>query len=155
MSSSDIDLDFKVVTMEDSTEQFTRNISEDLEWIHISSIVLKKSDKESILDGRRLTDMHINVAQKILSEQFLSFSGFDSTLKQRCIGKWIDNYVHTNFVLPWLSLDYCKHSVLQGASYLVYLIHSIVKLTLLQRRLLQIYFPAVIFVLMFLMSQCN
>ena len=47
-SSSDIDLDCNVVTVEDSTEQFTRNISEDLEWIRISSIVLKKSDKESI-----------------------------------------------------------------------------------------------------------
>ena len=96
-SSSDIDLDCNVVTVEDSTEQFTRNISEDLEWIRISSIILKKSDKESIIDGRRLTDMHINAAQKILSQQFPSFSGFDSTLKQRCIGKWIDNYIQILF----------------------------------------------------------
>ena len=37
--------------------------------------------------------MHINAAQKILSKQFPSFSGFDSTLKQQCIGKWVRNYI--------------------------------------------------------------
>ena len=35
--------------MENLTEQFTRCISKDLEGIHISSSVLKKSDKESAL----------------------------------------------------------------------------------------------------------
>ena len=37
--------------------------------------------------------MHINAAQRILFQKFPSFSGFDSTLKQGCIGKWIDNYI--------------------------------------------------------------
>ena len=37
--------------------------------------------------------MHFNAARKILSQQFPSFSGFDSTLKQQHIGKWIGNYI--------------------------------------------------------------
>ena len=108
--SSDSALECNVVVVEDSEEHFTSYTNhKDLEWIRISSILLKKSDKESIIDDKRLTDMHINAAQKTLSKQFLSFSGFDSTLKQWCIGKMCKQ-LHTNIFLSWLSLDYCKHS---------------------------------------------
>ena len=67
VGSSDVDLKCNVIIVEDSTEKFTRSFSEDLEWFCISSIILKCSDKKLILDGKRLTVMHINAAQKILS----------------------------------------------------------------------------------------
>ena len=67
VGSSDINLQCNVVIVKDSTEQFTVSTSEDLECIRISSIVLKKSEKKSILDGERLTDTQINVTQKISS----------------------------------------------------------------------------------------
>ena len=116
MGSSDIDLDCNVVVVEDSNEQFTGSIGEDLEWIHINSTILKNSDKELILNGKRLSDMHINAAQKILSQQFPSFSGFDSTLKQRCIGKWVSNYVQIFFChgCHWITASTvgCKEGVI-------------------------------------------
>ena len=116
MGSSDIDLDCIVVVVEDSNEQFTGSISEDLEWIHINSIILKKSDKELILNGKRLSDMHINAAQKILSQQFPSFSGFNSTLKYRCIGKLVSNYIQIFFCrgCHWITASTvgCKEGVI-------------------------------------------
>ena len=48
--SSDSDLECNIVVVEDSMEQFTRYTNKDLEWIRISSILLKKSDKESIIE---------------------------------------------------------------------------------------------------------
>jgi len=71
--------------------------TDELEWICIFNISLKHSDREAIGNGRRLTDMHINAAQRILANQFPSFIGFDSTLKQRRVGKWVNNYIQILF----------------------------------------------------------
>ena len=39
--------------------------TDELEWICVFNISLKESDHEAICNGCRLTDMHINAAQKI------------------------------------------------------------------------------------------
>ena len=143
MGSNDIDLDCNVivVVVEDSNEQFTGSISEDLEWIHINSIILKKSDKELVLNGKRLSDMHINAAQKILSQQFPSISGFDSTLKQRCMA--YGSATTYKFFSAMIVIELLQAQWSARKESPIYLIHCIVTLMLFQRRLLQVYFMTV------------
>ena len=69
----------------------------ELEWVTVFNISLKQSDREAICNGHRLNDIHINAAQRILANQFPSFVGLDSTLKQRRIGKWVNNYIQIFF----------------------------------------------------------
>ena len=63
----------------------------EIEWVRVESIILNISDKATIQGGQQLNDMHLNASQKL---QFPSFKGFDSTLGQSCVGKWIDNYIN-------------------------------------------------------------
>ena len=41
---------------------------------------LTEADKDAIISGKTLTDLHINVAQELLKRQFPHFSGLQSTL---------------------------------------------------------------------------
>jgi len=83
-----------LVVIADDAEVMATN---DLEWISVFNISLKQSDREAICNGHRLNDIHINAAQRILANQFPSFVGLDSTLKQRRIGKWVNNYIQIFF----------------------------------------------------------
>ena len=55
-------------------------IMEDNSWLKVGSITLYLDDKQSILNGERLTGSQITVAQSLLKTQFLHFSGFEDTL---------------------------------------------------------------------------
>jgi len=53
---------------------------------------LKMSDKTPLLS---VTDVHINVAQKLLLYQFPTHQRLHNTLLQQCIGFWVNNYIQT------------------------------------------------------------
>ena len=63
-NSKDVDVrcDGDCVAVED-TELMT---TDELEWIRVFNISLKKSEREAICNDRRFSDMHINTAQRIL-----------------------------------------------------------------------------------------
>ena len=60
----------------DSTPELTK------EWVQLAGIVLTSSDKQHILDGEKLNDRHINMAQGLLKQQFSEITGLKSTLLQ-------------------------------------------------------------------------
>ena len=61
----------------DSTPELTSK-----EWVQLAGIVLTSSDKQRILDGEKLNDLHINMAQGLLKRQFSEVTGLKSTLLQ-------------------------------------------------------------------------
>ena len=50
------------------------------DWVQQGGIVLTTTDKEHILSGKKLNDLHINLAQTILKQQFSDLAGLKSTL---------------------------------------------------------------------------
>ena len=52
------------------------------DWVQQGGIVLTITDKEHILSGKKLNDLHINFAQTILKQQFSDLAGLKSTLLQ-------------------------------------------------------------------------
>ena len=60
----------------DSTPELTK------EWVQLAGIVLTSSNKQHILDGEKLNDRHINMAQGLLKQQFSEITGLKSTLLQ-------------------------------------------------------------------------
>jgi len=58
--------------------------ADDLEWIFFN-VSLKQSDCEAFYNGRKLTDIHINAVQRILSNQIPSFFGLDSLLNSNAL----------------------------------------------------------------------
>ena len=60
----------------DSTPELTK------EWVQLAGIVLTSSDKQHILDGEKLNNRHINMAQGLLKQQFSETTGLKSTLLQ-------------------------------------------------------------------------
>ena len=52
-------------------------------WTKCGSIVLSKKDKQSLLSGKELSDLHINGFQCLLKSQFGSIGGLRSTLLQK------------------------------------------------------------------------
>ena len=59
-----------------------QSLSGTKEWLRRGGIKLTLNDRDSIIDGKRLNDMVINVAQKLLKSQFSKLKGFQSTLLQ-------------------------------------------------------------------------
>jgi hypothetical protein len=51
-------------------------------WVRQGGIVLATTDKEHILSGKKLNDLHINLAQSMLKQQFSELAGLKSTLLQ-------------------------------------------------------------------------
>ena len=49
-------------------------------WLSLNQISLSIADKEIVVEGKQLTDKHINYAQAILKKQFEKLSGLHSTL---------------------------------------------------------------------------
>ena len=45
----------------------------DTEWVRIFNMTLKVSDRDQLLMGEELTDIHVNVAQKLILHQFPSY----------------------------------------------------------------------------------
>ena len=52
------------------------------DWVRQGGIVLTTTDKERILSGKKLNDLHINLAQTMLRQQFSELAGLKSTLLQ-------------------------------------------------------------------------
>ena len=73
-----------------------RKTSNDMEWVCIAgNISLKLEEKEMLLGGLQLTDMHINASQMILKNQFPLINGLTSTLtvSSTSFGSWVSNYI--------------------------------------------------------------
>lgn len=51
-------------------------------WIQIDGIRLVSTDKEHLLDGKWLSDAHINSVQHLLKSHFPDIGGLESTLRQ-------------------------------------------------------------------------
>ena len=47
----------------------------DTEWVRIFNMTLKVSDRDQLLMGEELTDLHVNAAQKLILHQFSSYQG--------------------------------------------------------------------------------
>ena len=60
-------------------------------WVQIISLTLKIPDRALLLTKEEMTDMHVNVAQKLLLYQFPTYQGLKNTLMQQCIGFWVNN----------------------------------------------------------------
>lgn len=63
------------------------------EWVRIFNITLKVSDKDQLLMGEELTDVHVNAAQKLILHQFPSYQGLKNTLVRDSLGFWTNNYI--------------------------------------------------------------
>ena len=62
--------------------------SADTEWVHIFNMTLKVSDRDQLLMGEELTDIHVNAAQKLILHQFPSYQGLKNTLVRDSLGFW-------------------------------------------------------------------
>ena len=58
-----------------------------------SGVCLRMSDKETVLLGLELNDIHIDMFQKLLKDQFPLLNGLSSPLKVSVTGKWIGNFL--------------------------------------------------------------
>ena len=65
----------------------------DTEWVRIFNMTLKVSDRDQLLMGEELTDIHVNAAQKLILHQFPSYQGLKSTLVRDSLGFWTNNYI--------------------------------------------------------------
>ena len=66
----------------DETESKERQIPASSEWTKTHDIVLMMDDRQLILSGQRLTDKHINFAQRLIQDQFKHLNGLRLTLIQ-------------------------------------------------------------------------
>lgn len=64
-----------------------------MEWILYESVTLTNADKEVILTEEELNDMHIDISQRVLSNQLSSFSGFGSTMVLHCVCGWTNKHI--------------------------------------------------------------
>ena len=78
--------DANFVVIADDAEVMATN---DLEQISVFNISLKQLDREAICNGHRLN----KYCTEIVANQFPSFFGLNSILKQWPIGKWVNNYI--------------------------------------------------------------
>ena len=62
----------------------------DTEWV---CIFIKVSDRDQLLMGEELTDIHVNAAQKLILHQFPSYQGLKNTLVSDSLGFWTNNYI--------------------------------------------------------------
>ena len=69
------DTDIEVISLINSDSSLTNNDC-------IPSAKKLKLDVETVLMGEKLSDLHINAAQKILEAQFSAINGLESTLYQ-------------------------------------------------------------------------
>ena len=63
------------------------------DWVHIGKILLKAKDKEVLVDGLELNDLHVNASQTLLKNQCPFVNGFTSTLKVASLKGWAPNYI--------------------------------------------------------------
>ena len=69
-----------VKSEETSLSKFKAEVETSKVWVKIHSIKLHDEHKEMILNGSKLNDLVINVAQLLLKKQFLELLGLQSTL---------------------------------------------------------------------------
>ena len=62
--------------------QDSSSSSSDKVWLRLGGIVLKLTEKNIITTGGKLTDLHMDFAQKLMKKQFPLLKGLRSTLLQ-------------------------------------------------------------------------
>ena len=67
--------DKKRIKIATHSNEVALEASADTEWVRIFNMTLKVSDRDQLLMGEELTDIHVNAAQKLILHQFLSYQG--------------------------------------------------------------------------------
>ena len=72
-----------------------RKVNGEEEWVQVGPIVLTMADKEIVTKGHELNDLHINMCQMLIRNQFPAIAGLCSTLKvtTTSVECWVQNYV--------------------------------------------------------------
>ena len=75
---------FKVDTVQTvyEDEDFEVKMSKNGDWVQCQDIVLSKVDRDIISNGQKITDRHINYAQRLLKRQFPLLNGLKLSLCQ-------------------------------------------------------------------------
>ena len=68
-----------VILIGDNEDNYDTTATID-QWLTCGKIELSKQDKQHILGGKKLTDLHVNAFQSIARQQFPSFGGLHNTL---------------------------------------------------------------------------
>ena len=66
----------------EASEDETVYAEDTKQWVKCSGIILSRKDKLLLMNGKMLTNMHINAAQQLLKQQFQYLNGLQSTLYQ-------------------------------------------------------------------------
>ena len=73
----------QIITIkESSSESITTKIRSDM-WVTCNGYRLYNKNKQQLLNGRELTDMHIDGALALLKQQYPEIGGLQSTLYQQ------------------------------------------------------------------------
>ena len=78
------------------------------DWVHMGKILLKVKDKEILVDGLELNDLHVNASQTMLKNQHPFIYGFTSTLKVTSLKGWPPNYIQMELIfreIPLLNIQ--------------------------------------------------
>ena len=70
-----------------------------------SGVGLRMSDKETVLLGLELDDIHIDMFQKLLKDQFPLLNGLSSPLKVSVMKKWIVTFYKCTVVVITIGLQ--------------------------------------------------
>ena len=85
--------DKKRIKIATHSKEVALEASADTEWVRIFNMTLKVSDRDQLLMGEELTDIHVNAAQKLILHQFPSYQGLKNTLVRDSLGFWTNNYI--------------------------------------------------------------
>ena len=90
-NSSDSKTEGSVILVDDDASK-RRKVDDSEEWIRVQNMVLRLSDRPTLLNSK-LDEKIINAVQKLLLQKFPSLKGFKSTLVQDNIGFGVNNYL--------------------------------------------------------------
>lgn len=70
------------IVLNNHIEERNNNLNQSAVWVTFDRCSLQVSDKVAIETGKKLTDKHINFAQRMIKNQFPAVGGLKSTLQQ-------------------------------------------------------------------------
>ena len=101
----------KIITIaQDPTEKQKQKTSK--QWVKCGTITLYQNEKNSLMNGKWLSDLHINAAQQLLQLQFKNLGGLQSFISTEK-ANWERNRRHSNFTRNQQSLGRINHHRLQ------------------------------------------
>ena len=84
-----------IVEVTGGTEAKKRKMDSNEGWVCIDRITVTLHDKDIVVRGKELSDLHINACQAFLKSQFPTILGFCSTLNivGSSLHHWVPNYM--------------------------------------------------------------